>query len=154
MLAQTFRASLKQISRSSTFNKCVQASLSTVKYTSSHEYVKINGDIGTVGITQFAADALGDVVFVDLPQKGTAYKAGDSFGSVESVKAASDVYAPVAGEVLEVNHELESTPAKVNESPLKEGWFIKLKISAEGKKDLEKLLDEQAYQKHVEESKH
>lgn len=70
--------------------------------------LQVNGDIGTIGITQFAADALGDVVFVDLPQKGAAFAAGDSFGSVESVKAASDVYVPVAGEVLEVNHV--STP--------------------------------------------
>ncbi len=107
-----------------------------------------------MGITQFAADALGDVVFIDLPSKGASYSAGASFGSVESVKAASDVYAPVSGEVIEVNSELETAPGKVNDSPLKEGWFIKLKLSAEGKKELDKLLDEAAYEKHVEDSKH
>ena len=77
--------------------------LSTTRYTSSHEYVKLEGDIATVGITDFAAAALGDVVFVDLPSVGAKYAAGESFGSVESVKAASDVYSPVAGEVVEVN---------------------------------------------------
>ena len=77
--------------------------LSTIKYTKSHEYIKIEGNIGTVGITGHAADALGDVVYVDLPSIGKSYNAGDSFGSVESVKAASDVYAPISGEVLEVN---------------------------------------------------
>ena len=80
-----------------------RSAMSTTRYTVSHEYVKMDGDIGTVGITGFAADALGDVVFVDLPQIGTHYNAGESFGSVESVKAASDVYSPVAGEVVEVN---------------------------------------------------
>lgn len=77
--------------------------MSTTRYTKSHEYVRMEGDIGTVGITKFAADALGDVVFVDLPSIGTNYTAGDSFGSVESVKAASDVYSPIAGVVVEVN---------------------------------------------------
>eukprot|EP01031_Cornospumella_fuschlensis_P031629 gene31629-38224_t len=129
-------------------------SMSTIKYTQSHEYIRVNGDIGTVGITQFAADALGDVVFVDLPSKGATYSAGASFGSVESVKAASDVYSPVSGEVVDSNTELTTTPGKVNESPMKDGWFIKLKLSAEGKQELNKLLDEAAYKKHVEDSKH
>mmetsp|Transcript_23431 Transcript_23431/g.25670 ORF Transcript_23431/g.25670 Transcript_23431/m.25670 type:complete len:151 (+) Transcript_23431:87-539(+) len=129
-------------------------SLSTIKFSQSHEYIKVVGDIGTVGITQHAADALGDVVYVELPAKGTQYTAGSSFGSVESVKAASDVYAPVSGEVIEVNEGLGDTPSLVNESPLEKGWFIKLKLSNAGKAEFTKLLDQAAYEKHVEESAH
>jgi len=110
--------------------------------------------VATVGITAHAAGALGDIVFVDLPSVGAKYSAGDTFGSVESVKAASDVYAPVAGEVLEVNSVLEETPGKVNESPLEGGWFIKLKVSAAGKADFAKLLDEKAYKKMCDEEAH
>mmetsp|Transcript_7750 Transcript_7750/g.5813 ORF Transcript_7750/g.5813 Transcript_7750/m.5813 type:complete len:148 (+) Transcript_7750:72-515(+) len=126
--------------------------LSTIKYSESHEYIKVDGKTGIVGITKHAADALGDVVFVDLPAVGAKFSAGASFGSVESVKAASDVYAPVSGEVIAVNSELEGNPAKVNESPLGEGWFIKLKIDNEA--DLNKLLDEAGYKKHLDESSH
>lgn len=103
-------------------------SMATIKYAKSHEYIKVNGNIGTVGITQHAADALGDVVYVDLPSVGASFEAGDSFGSVESVKAASDVYVPVTGEVVEINEELVSTPDLVNQSPLENGWFIKIKV--------------------------
>mmetsp|Transcript_1299 Transcript_1299/g.2101 ORF Transcript_1299/g.2101 Transcript_1299/m.2101 type:complete len:156 (+) Transcript_1299:76-543(+) len=122
--------------------------LSTIKFTSSHEYVKVDGDIGIVGITDHAADALGDVVFVDLPSPGTSFDAGESFGSVESVKAASDVYSPVAGEVVEVNEELEGQPGTVNESPFESGWFMKLKIA--DKTQLDGLMDEAAYKAHCE----
>ena len=106
----------------------------------SHEFAKLEGEIATVGITDHAAGALGDIVYVDLPSIGAKYKAGDTFGSVESVKAASDVYAPIAGEVMEVNSALEETPGKVNESPFEGGWFIKLKVDAAGKAEFAKLM--------------
>jgi len=122
--------------------------------THTHTHTQLDGDIGTIGITAHAAGALGDIVYVDLPSVGAKYSAGDSFGSVESVKAASDVYAPVAGEVLEVNAALEEAPGKVNESPIEGGWFIKLKVSAAGKAEFEKLLDEKAYKAHCDAEKH
>ncbi len=93
-------------------------------------------------------------MYVDLPAIGKDCKAGESFGAVESVKAASDVYSPVAGKVTDVNKVLEQNPAKVNESPLKDGWFMKIKVSAAGKKEFEKLLDEKAYKAHVDSEKH
>ena len=133
--------------------KPIVRSLAT-KMSKSHEYAKLDGDIATVGITAHAAGALGDIVFVDLPSIGAKYSAGDTFGSVESVKAASDVYAPLTGEVLEVNNVLEDTPGKVNESPLEGGWFIKLKVGAAGKSDFAKLLDEKAYKKMCDEEAH
>jgi glycine cleavage system H protein len=126
----------------------------SIKFSKSHEFAKLDGDVATVGITDHAAGALGDIVFVDLPSIGAKYAAGDTFGSVESVKAASDVYAPIAGEVLEVNSVLEDTPGKVNESPFKDGWFIKLKVGAQGKSEHAKLLDEKAYKALLEEEKH
>ena len=98
------------------------------QFTPSHEYVKIDGEIGTVGITTHAADALGDIVYVELPEIGTEVEMGESFGSVESVKAASDVYSPVSGEVVEVNSELENNPGEVNKSAMEGGWFMKLKV--------------------------
>eukprot|EP01039_Chlorochromonas_danica_P015360 gene15360-18041_t len=121
-----FRSTLRCANTFATVAK-QRSFLSTIKYSASHEYIKVDGNTGIVGITKHAADALGDVVFVDLPSVGAKFAAGASFGSVESVKAASDVYSPVAGEVLAVNSELEGNPGKVNESPLSEGWFIKLK---------------------------
>ena len=114
--------------------------------------LQLDGDIATVGITAHAADALGDIVFVDLPSPGSEFEKGDSFGAVESVKAASDVYSPVAGEVVEVNSALDDTPAIVNESPIEEGWVMKVKLSAEGKADFDGLMDEAAYTVHVENS--
>jgi glycine cleavage system H protein len=113
----------------------------------------LEGDIATVGITAHAADALGDIVFVDLPSVGADFSAGDSFGAVESVKAASDVYSPVDGQVLEVNLGLEEAPGKVNDSPLK-GWFMKLKITKEGHAAFEGLMDETAYKAHVDAEEH
>ncbi len=114
----------------------------------------MDGDIGTVGITKHAADALGDIVYVGLPEVGAKYSAGDSFGAVESVKAASDVYSPVEGQVLEVNSGLDESPGKVNDSPLKEGWFIKIKVSKQGHAEFKALLDEKAYKVHVDSEKH
>eukprot|EP00619_Florenciella_sp_RCC1007_P005903 CAMPEP_0205921498 /NCGR_PEP_ID=MMETSP1325-20131115/12898_1 /ASSEMBLY_ACC=CAM_ASM_000708 /TAXON_ID=236786 /ORGANISM="Florenciella sp., Strain RCC1007" /LENGTH=160 /DNA_ID=CAMNT_0053289331 /DNA_START=15 /DNA_END=497 /DNA_ORIENTATION=+ len=112
-------------------------------YAESHEYIKVDGDVGTMGITAHAADALGDIVFVDLPDVGSEFDQGESFGSVESVKAASDVYAPVAGEIVEVNEELDDNPGVVNESADGEGWFAKIKISDASQ--LDGLMGEEAY---------
>lgn len=108
----------------------------------------MDGDIATVGITAHAADALGDIVYVDLPSVGSDLDAGDSFGAVESVKAASDVYSPCAGEVVDVNALLEDTPGKVNEAPMDDGWFMKIKLSDAGKSEFDGLMDEAAYTAH------
>lgn len=123
--------------------------MSTV-YSESHEYLTKDGDTGKVGITAFAAKALGDIVFVDLPEVGDTFEAGESFGSVESVKAASDVYAPASGEVLEINTALTDTPGILNEDPLGKGWFMKIKITDDVP---DTLLDPAAYEAHCEESK-
>ena len=119
--------------------------MSGLRFTASHEYINLNGVVGTVGISQHAADALGDVVFVELPAVGSKFEAGASFGSVESVKAASDVYAPVSGEVVEVNSALVEDPSLVNSSPLEKGWFIKIKVDDAGSKHFNTLLDEATY---------
>ena len=117
--------------------------MATIRYTKDHEYIRIDGDIGTVGISDHAQHALGDVVFVELTQVGKTFTQGGEAAVVESVKAASEVYAPVAGEVIAVNPDLEGTPAKVNEDPLGEGWFMKIKIA--DSKQLDGLMDEAAY---------
>lgn len=117
--------------------------MSTKKFTASHEYAIVDGDIATIGITDHAADALGDVVYVDLPEVGSEFDAGDSFASVESVKAASDVYLPVSGEVVESNEALEGEPGIVNSSPFEDGWFVKLKLSDPSQ--LDDMMDEAAY---------
>ena len=116
-------------------------------YSKDHEYIRIDGEIGAVGITEFAQGQLGDVVFVELPQIGATPKKGDQAAVVESVKAASEVYSPVAGEVVEVNGALEENPALVNEEALGKGWFFKLKIADQG--ELSGLLDEAAYQELI-----
>ncbi len=102
-----------------------------LQYTKSHEWVRTEGDTATIGITDHAQDELGDVVFVELPEAGTTFEAGDSFGAVESVKAVSDLYAPVGGEVVEVNEALGDAPEKINEDPYGEGWILKLRTSGE-----------------------
>lgn len=117
--------------------------MATIRYTKDHEYIRIDGDIGTVGISDHAQHALGDVVFVELPTVGKTVAQGGEAAVVESVKAASEVYAPVAGEVIEVNGDLEGTPAKVNEDPLGEGWFMKIRIADASQ--LDGLMDEAAY---------
>ena len=115
-----------------------------LKYAKSHEWTLDNGDgTVTIGITEHAQEALGDVVFVELPEVGRELEAGEDFGVVESVKAASDVYAPISGEVLEVNEELEDSPETINESPYQDGWLMKLKIAAP--EELDNLLDANAY---------
>ena len=105
--------------------------------------------MATVGITDYAANALGDIVFVDLPEVGDEVEKGEAFGAVESVKAASDVYAPISGEVVEINGALEDTPDLVNSSALEDGWFIKVKMSDEG--EVGSLMDEAAYAEHTKE---
>ena len=119
-----------------------------LQYTKSHEWVRVEDDVATVGITDHAQDELGDVVFVELPEQGATLQAGDSFGAVESVKAVSDLYAPVGGEVVEVNSALEDSPEKINEDPYGEGWILKLRVSGEADllsaSDYEKVLEEES----------
>lgn len=119
----------------------------TTKYTRDHEYVRLEGDVATVGITDYAQQQLGDVVFVELPAIGKTVARGAGAAVVESVKAASDVYAPVTGEVVAVNGELEGAPGTVNEDPTGKGWFLKLKIA--DAKELDGLMDEAAYQAYL-----
>ncbi len=114
-----------------------------IKYTEDHEWIRVEGDIATVGITHHAQDALGDVVFVDLPEVGRTLAQKEVAGVVESVKAAADVYMPVSGSVEEVNEALRADPALANTDPLNAGWFFKVKLSAPA--ELDALLDETAY---------
>jgi glycine cleavage system H protein len=117
-----------------------------------HEYVKVDGEVGTIGITDYAQSALGDIVFVDLPSEDEDLEKGDSFGSVESVKAASDVYAPVSGTVIEVNEKVSDEPGLVNTSAEEDAWFIKVKIS--NADELKELMDEKAYKVHCAKEAH
>ncbi|MFN3212151.1 MAG: glycine cleavage system protein GcvH [Henriciella sp.] len=112
-------------------------------FTEDHEWIAVDGDTGTVGITKYAAEQLGDVVFVEVPEAGASFGKGDDMAVVESVKAASDVYAPVAGEVTEGNGDLADAPETVNEDPEGKGWFCKIKLADKG--DLEGLMDADAY---------
>jgi glycine cleavage system H protein len=114
-----------------------------VKYTKDHEWIRVEGDTGAVGITDFAQKQLGDVVYVDLPDVGTTVEAGQTFGTIESVKAVSELYAPVAGEVVEINPTLKDKPEQINTAP-HDTWMIKLKLT--GAADAEALLDADAYQ--------
>ena len=117
-----------------------------LQYTRSHEWVRIEGDTATIGITDHAQDELGDVVFVELPDEGATFDAGESFGTVESVKAVSDLYTPVGGEVVEVNSALEDVPENINEDPYGEGWIVKLRTT-----DEPDLLSPEEYERVVEE---
>jgi glycine cleavage system H protein len=118
-----------------------------LEYTKTHEWVRREGEEAIVGITDHAQEELGDVVFVELPEQGASFSAGYSFGVIESVKAVSDLYAPVGGEVVEVNESLNDTPEKVNEDPYGDGWMIRLRISGEGEllsaDEYERLLEEE-----------
>ena len=114
-----------------------------LKYTKDHEWVLVDGDTGTVGITDYAQGELGDVVFVELPAIGRSVKQGESFGTIEAVKAVSDMYAPISGSVVEVNKELEKTPEIVNKDPYGKGWMVKIK--AGNPADLSSLLNAAAY---------
>ncbi len=115
----------------------------TIKYTPDHEWLNIDGDTAIVGITHHAQDALGDVVFVDLPEVGASFAAKDIAGVVESVKAAADVYMPITGEIIEVNEALRADPALANTDPLGAGWFFKVKLSNPA--ELDDLMDETSY---------
>jgi len=115
----------------------------TVKYTEDHEWINVEGDSATVGITVHAQDALGDVVFVELPEVGAMFAQKDPAGVVESVKAAADVYMPVSGEVTEVNEALRDDPSLANSDPLGAGWFFKVKLS--NPSELDALMDETSY---------
>ena len=117
--------------------------MADVKYTREHEWIRVEGDTGTIGITPYAQEQLGDVVFVELPQAGRKVAKGEACAVVESVKAASDIYAPVSGEVTEANAALGDAPGDVNAEPMGKGWFFKLKLA--DKNELNGLMDEAAY---------
>ena len=114
-----------------------------LKYTKDHEWLRVEGGIGIVGITDYAQGGLGDIVFVELPKKGTTFRQGESFGTIEAVKAVSELFAPVSGEVVEVNAELEKSSELINSDPYGRGWILKLRI---GQKDeIAKLLGAKEY---------
>ena len=119
----------------------------TTRYTKDHEYIRVEGDIAVVGITNFAQGQLGDIVFVELPAVGKALKQGDEAAQVDSVKAASDIYAPASGTVVEVNDAVTATPGLVNEDPEAGGWMFKLKLSNPA--ELDSLMDAAAYAEHA-----
>ncbi len=121
--------------------------MTTLRFTKDHEWVRLDGDLAIVGITDYAQSQLGDVVYVELPEIGHRVEQGKEAAVVELVKAASEVFAPVSGEVIEVNDALAADPAKVNADPLGEGWFLKLRL--DDPKELEDLMDEAAYQHFV-----
>jgi glycine cleavage system H protein len=122
----------------------------TRKYTPEHEWVQLENDAAVVGITLHAQDALGDVVFVDLPEVGKTYTKGEVAGVVESVKAAADVYMPATGEIIEVNEDLRNDPSMANKEPMGAGWFFKMRI--QDRADFDQMMDEAAYQKFVKET--
>ncbi len=121
--------------------------MSDTKYTEDHEYIRVEGNQGTVGITDYAQGQLGDVVFVDVPEVGAKFSKGDEVAVVESVKAASEIYAPVSGTIVAVNETLADEPGLVNSDPVVNGWFFKIEIDDAG--ELEGLLDENAYKAHI-----
>jgi glycine cleavage system H protein len=117
------------------------------RYTNQHEWVRVDGDVVTMGITDYAQHELGDVVFVELPKKGAKVTAGKSFGTVESVKAVSEIYAPVSGEVVEVNTDLQNTPEKINSDPHGAAWLITVRLANPA--ELNSLMDATAYEKFI-----
>ena len=118
-----------------------------LRYTEDHEWARIAGDVVTVGITDYAQGELGDVVYLDLPSVGDQFQANDTFGSIEAVKAAADLYLPVSGEIVEVNQVLADAPETINSDPYGEGWMVKIKISDQG--EFNGLMDPSAYQSHI-----
>lgn len=121
--------------------------MSNTHYTEDHEYIAVDGNTGTVGISDYAQNQLGDVVFVDVPEVGAKFSKGDEVAVVESVKAASEIYAPVSGTIIAVNDKLADEPGLVNSSPAGDGWFFKIEIDDAG--DLEGLMSEDAYKAHT-----
>ena len=118
------------------------------KYAKSHEYVHVEGDVGTIGITDYAQKELGDIVFVELPQVGTQLEAADELGSIESVKAVSELFAPVSGEVVEVNEALTEKPELVNTDPYGDGWMIRVKLS--DPTEVDELMSAEEYEEYIE----
>ena len=121
--------------------------MADTRYSQEHEWIRVEGDVGTIGITQYAQEQLGDVVFVEVPQAGRKVAKGEACAVVESVKAASDIYAPVSGEVTEANAGLADSPGDVNAEPMGKGWFFKIRLS--NKSELGGLMDEAAYDAFV-----
>jgi len=126
--------------------------MSVLRFTRDHEWIRLDGELAVVGVTDYAQSQLGDVVYVELPEIGRRVEKGKEVAVVESVKAASEVYAPASGEIAEVNEALAVDPAKVNADPMGEGWFLKLRLT--DLKELEGLLDEAAYQQFIEQEQH
>tara|TARA_B100001146_G_scaffold46354_1_gene39834 strand:+ start:3680 stop:4051 length:372 start_codon:yes stop_codon:yes gene_type:complete len=122
--------------------------MTSIFYTKEHEWIRINEGSGVVGISAYASEQLGDVVFVELPENGFKANQGDNIAVVESVKAASEVYSPVSGEVIKTNEDLSVSPELVNEDPIGRGWFFEIKVSNPG--ELQKLMDEESYKKFIE----
>ena len=122
--------------------------MSSIFYTKEHEWIRVNEGSGVVGISAYASEQLGDVVFVELPENGFKANQGDNIAVVESVKAASEVYSPVSGEVIKTNEDLSVSPELVNEDPIGRGWFFEIKVS--NPEELQKLMDEDSYKKFIE----
>jgi glycine cleavage system H protein len=120
-----------------------------LRYTQSHEWVRIDGDVGTIGITDYAQKELGDIVYLELPEVGHVFNAGEEFGTVESVKAVSELFTPVSGEIVEINKGAVGEPGIVNDDPFGDGWMIKLKLSTD--EEVQKLLTAQQYEEYVKE---
>ncbi len=120
---------------------------SNIKYTKDHEWIKVEGEFAKIGITEYAQGELGDIVFVELPKIGSKLEQGKSFGTIEAVKAVSDLYAPVNGEVVELNKEVQDSPEVVNKEPYERGWLVKVRI--ENPAQLANLLDVEAYKKLI-----
>lgn len=123
------------------------------RYAKSHEYINVEGDIGTIGITEYAQKELGDVVFVELPQVGTQLEAGDELGSIESVKAVSELFSPVGGEVVEINERLAEKPELINTDPYGDGWMVRIKVADLSEVD-ELLMTAEEYDEYVETESH
>jgi len=117
------------------------------KYSSDHEWILVNEDIVTIGITDFAQSELGDIIFIEFPEVGDSFEAGDTFGTVEAVKTVADMFAPVSGEVIAINEGLESTPESVNKDPHGEGWIVKIKVSTPD--ELDDLLTSDQYKEQI-----
>ncbi len=120
---------------------------SDYRYTKDHEWIKLDGPVGTIGITDYAQAELGDVVFVELPKAGTQVKAGQSFGTVESVKAVSEIFSPVTGEVVETNAALADSPEKINKDPHGTAWLVKVRLA--DPKEISSMMDSAAYQAYI-----
>jgi glycine cleavage system H protein len=120
---------------------------SELKFLSSHEWVAVDGDVATIGVSDHAQELLGDLVFVELPEVGSAVIAGDTVAVIESVKAASDTYAPITGEIIEVNSELEDSPERINDDPYGDGWMYKIKMDDQG--ELGDLLNAESYSEAI-----